>query len=281
MVQSNSLMTISELSDRSNIPVSTIKYYIRENLLPGPRKTKGTRAYYHYHHLNRLMLIQKIKTEGNISLDKIKEIISMIEEGERKKWEDGSMEDQEAKSAIITSAISAFRDKGYEKVTIADLVDAAQIGRSTFYKHFKNKKDLFIECLKKIIFSEMQKSEKDVIREEEILEVFDKHAKAYYNANPIWLDMVNQLRAAAINDPEEFADQLDEVIHLKIDLLKRGLENGIRTGLFRKINTSLMAAMLLGLQDYNDYLMKEQEGKTAADLFDEGKDIILYGILKK
>ncbi len=280
MVQNSIHMTISELSGRSNVPVSTIKYYIRENLMPGPRKTKGTRAYYNFFHLDRLMLIKKIKTEGNISLDKVKEIIGMIEDGERRKQEN-SMENQEIKAEIIISAISAFREKGYEKITIADLVDAAQIGRSTFYKHFKNKKDLFIECIKKIIFTEMQKTEKHEIPDDEILEVFDKHAKAYYNANPIWHDMVNQLRAAAINDPEEFADKLDEVIHLKIDLLKRGLENGIRTGLFRNINATLMAVMILGLQDYNDYLLKELGEPDFEKLYDEGTDIILYGILKK
>ena len=278
-------MTISELASFSDIPLSTIKFYIRESLIPGPKKARGTRAYYDEGHLRRLKLIKKIQIEGNIPLSKIKEIIGMIEDGERGRKKDKAEDRAAIRNEIITSAIQVFREKGYEKATIADIVAAARIGRSTFYKRFRDKKDLFIECIKQIIFSEMKQGEPDELDgirdEEEILRVFDRHAKAYCNVNPLWIDMVNQLRAAAISDPEEFADSLEEVIHLKIDLLRRGIENGIRRGLFREINPTLMTVMLLGLQDYHDYLSKDTDGKSLEEKYDEATDIILYGILKR
>lgn len=285
MEEARKAMTISELSSLSDIPLSTIKFYIRESLVPGPKKTRGTRAYYDEAHLHRLRLIKKIQTEGNLPLSKVKEIIGMIEDGERTRGRDRTEDSAAAKSEIVTSAIQVFREKGYEKATIADMVAAARIGRSTFYKHFRDKKGLFIECVKQIIFKEMKKGEPDEVDEvrdeEDILRVFDRHAKAYYNVNPLWIDMVNQLRAAAINEPQEFAGELDEVIHLKISLLKRGLEKGIQRGLFREINPTLMAVMLLGLQDYHDYLSRDTDGKSLEERYDEATDIILYGILKR
>jgi len=278
-------MKISELSARSGVPVSTIKFYIRESLVPGPNKTRGTRAYYDEGHLHRLKLIKKIQTEGNLPLSKVKEIIGMIEDGEKTRGRDRAEDSAAARSEIVASAIQVFREKGYAKATSADMVAAARIGRSTFYKHFRDKKGLFIECVKQIIFKEMKKGEPDEVDEirdeEDILRVFDRHAKAYYNVNPLWIDMVNQLRAAAINEPQEFAEELDEVIHLKISLLKRGLEKGIRRGLFREINPTLMAVMLLGLQDYHHYLAKDTDGKSLEERYDEATDIILYGILKR
>ena len=279
-------MTISELSRLSGLPLSTIKFYIREELIPGPRKTRGTRAYYSAKHLHRLELIKKIQSEGSMPLAKIREIMNMIEKGE-KGAEGGRAAEKSAliRREIIQSAIPVFRKKGYEKATIADIVDAAGIGRSTFYSAFKNKKELFVECIKEIIFLEMEKGEwddTDVVKDEkDILEVFDRHAMAYYNVNPMWIDMVNLLRAAAINDPEEFTEKLDEVIHLKISMLKRAIETGIKRGLFRRINATLMAVMLLGLQDYNDYIMKENQDEALRKQYEEAKEIILYGILKK
>ena len=80
--------------------------------------------------------------------------------------------------------------------------------------------------------------------------------------NPLWIDMANLLRAAAINDPDEFAEKLDEVIHLKINMLKRGVENNIRLGMFREINSTLVAIMMLGLQDYRDYLSKNMDDQA-------------------
>ena len=277
-------MTISELSGLSRIPPSTIKFYIRQSLLPRPRKKRGTKAYYDDRHLHRLRLIKKIQAEGNMPLSKIREVLDLIEEGPRDPGGTAEAGAKDVRAEILSSATDVFRQKGYERATIADIVGAARIGRSTFYKHFRNKKDLFVECIKGIIFSEMRRGpdeEASIRDEQDILEVFDRHARAYCNANPLWIDMVNLLRAAAINEPREFVESLDEVIHLKIRLLKKGLEKGIRRGLFREVNTTLMAVMLLGLQDYHDYLSRERDGQDVSRQYEEAKDIILYGILRR
>jgi AcrR family transcriptional regulator len=278
-------MTISELSNLSTIPLSTIKFYIRERLIPPPKKTRGTRAYYDSRHLHRLKLIKKIQSESKVPLSKIKEIINLIDDGERAEKQRSGPAETDLKREIVTSAIEVFRQKGYEKATIGDIVASARIGRSTFYKHFNDKKNLLVECVKYIIFTEIKDPGPDAIDEIEdetdILSAFERHAKAYYSLNPLWLDMVKLLRAAAINHPDEFADRLDEVVHLKIDLLRRSIEKGIRLGWFREVNATLMTVMLLGLQDYHGYLEKTLEGKTLEQLYDDAKDIILYGILKR
>src|SRR5258708_30086247 len=44
--------------------------------------------------------------------------------------------------------------KGYEAITIKDICDAANVGRSTFYAHYKNKDDLMrsgLEPLRKLL----------------------------------------------------------------------------------------------------------------------------------
>ena len=130
MEEARRAMTISELSSLSDIPLSTIKFYIRESLLPGPKKTRGTRAYYDEGHLHRLRLVKKIQTEGNLPLSKIKEIIGMIEDGERTRGRDRAEDGAAVKRDIVTSAIQVFREKGYEKATIADMVAAGLASNS-------------------------------------------------------------------------------------------------------------------------------------------------------
>ena len=278
-------MTISTLSSLSAIPLSTIKFYIRESLVPRPNKIRGTRAYYDSRHLNKLRLIKKIQSEGKVPLSKIKEIINMIDDGDRLDKQHIDRGAEYLRDAIVTSAIGVFREKGYEKTTIGDIVAAARIGRSTFYKNFRDKKELLVECVKHIIFTEVGDPDPDPIdeiRDEgDALAVFDRHARPYYELNPLWVDMVKLLRAAAINHPDDFADRLDEVVHLKIDLLKRSIEKGIQRGLFREVNATLMTVMLLGLQDYHGYLKKTSNEKTLEELYGDAKDIVLYGILKR
>ena len=62
-------MKISELSAFSDTPVTTIRYYILEGLLPEPLKTAKTMAYYTEEHLNRILEIQKLQERESPSCD--------------------------------------------------------------------------------------------------------------------------------------------------------------------------------------------------------------------
>jgi DNA-binding transcriptional MerR regulator len=61
-------MKISELSRRSGIPLPTIKFYIREGLLPAGERTAMTQAVYGEEHVERLSLIRALKDEAGLSL---------------------------------------------------------------------------------------------------------------------------------------------------------------------------------------------------------------------
>lgn len=42
--------------------------------------------------------------------------------------------------------IELLRERGYDRITVRDIVDRANVGRSTFYQHYKSKDELFIAC---------------------------------------------------------------------------------------------------------------------------------------
>jgi DNA-binding transcriptional MerR regulator len=65
-------MTIEELSERTDTPVRTIRFYISEELLPGPRG-RGKAATYDEEHLLRLRLIRGL-TEQHLPLAVIRDM---------------------------------------------------------------------------------------------------------------------------------------------------------------------------------------------------------------
>src|SRR5262245_32595308 len=74
-------MQMSELSRESGVPVATVKYYLREGLLPPGTATSATRATYDESHLRRLRLVRALVEVGNLRLDNVRTILAAVDEG--------------------------------------------------------------------------------------------------------------------------------------------------------------------------------------------------------
>lgn len=73
-------MRISELSAASRVPIPTIKYYLREGLLPPGEQVSATRAVYGDPHLRRLRLIRALLEVGRLPLTTIHKVIEAVED---------------------------------------------------------------------------------------------------------------------------------------------------------------------------------------------------------
>lgn len=73
-------MRISELSQRSGVSVPTIKYYLREGLLPEGVRTSATQAQYGEAHEARLSLIRALVGVGGLSIAEVRRVLGAIED---------------------------------------------------------------------------------------------------------------------------------------------------------------------------------------------------------
>ncbi|MFG2431798.1 MerR family transcriptional regulator [Streptomyces sp. NPDC048590] len=73
-------MRIGELSRRSGVPVPTIKYYVREGLLPAGELTSPNQAHYGDGHERRLRLIRALLDVGGMSLSAIAEVLEAVDD---------------------------------------------------------------------------------------------------------------------------------------------------------------------------------------------------------
>jgi DNA-binding transcriptional MerR regulator len=72
-------MRIAELSERSGVPVHTIKFYRREGLLPAGTLSAANQADYSEDHLRRLNLIRALVGVGGLSLQQVHKVIAALE----------------------------------------------------------------------------------------------------------------------------------------------------------------------------------------------------------
>jgi DNA-binding transcriptional MerR regulator len=69
------LLRISELAERSGVPVATIRHYLREGLLPEPVKTSRNMAYYPAEFVERIRLIKQLQEERFMPLRVIRDLL--------------------------------------------------------------------------------------------------------------------------------------------------------------------------------------------------------------
>ncbi len=75
-------MRLKELAERSGTSTATIKFYLREGLLPAGERINATLAEYGEPHLSRLRLIAALRTLLDTPLDHIKALTQQIDDPE-------------------------------------------------------------------------------------------------------------------------------------------------------------------------------------------------------
>jgi AcrR family transcriptional regulator len=58
---------------------------------------------------------------------------------------------QRTRHLLSAALVELIREKEYNTITVSDIIDRANVGRSTFYTHFRDKDDLFVGELDRVI----------------------------------------------------------------------------------------------------------------------------------
>lgn len=72
-------MRISELSSATQVPVATLKYYLREGLLHAGTVTSRTQASYDASHVDRVLLIRALLESGGLTLARVRQVLAALD----------------------------------------------------------------------------------------------------------------------------------------------------------------------------------------------------------
>jgi DNA-binding transcriptional MerR regulator len=73
-------MRISELVERSGVPLPTVKYYLREGLLPPGTPTGRNQAAYDEGHLQRLRMIRALIEIGGLPVSGVRDVLRAVDD---------------------------------------------------------------------------------------------------------------------------------------------------------------------------------------------------------
>lgn len=58
---------------------------------------------------------------------------------------------QRTRHFLSEALVELIRERDYNKITVSDIIERANVGRSTFYAHYRNKDDLLVGELDRVI----------------------------------------------------------------------------------------------------------------------------------
>jgi DNA-binding transcriptional MerR regulator len=101
---------ISDLAAACDLPVATVKYYLREGLLHPGEATGATRARYDDSHVRRLRLVRALSEVAGLRLDAIRAVLEAVDD-ESRSWHEavGSAHARLARADVVTGSPSLPR----------------------------------------------------------------------------------------------------------------------------------------------------------------------------
>ena len=84
------------------------------------------------------------------------------------------------KKAIYQAFLQLLNAKGYEATTVQDIIDLADVGRSTFYCHYESK-ELLLDELCRYLFHHLFEREQSISTEDYLIHLFLHFQKNQYH----------------------------------------------------------------------------------------------------
>lgn len=271
---------ISELSRMSSVPVPTIRFYLREGLLAPAIKTGKTMAFYTGDHLERLALIKKMQQVDGKTIAKIRDELGAMP-AITAMPADAIITSSGKRDEIISAAIKLFIGKGLGESSIDDIAAEAHIGKGTFYRYFKDKNELFIECADTIFYRMYQNIWEEIKNEKDMVMRLQKRLSAFFDSYPKWIDMMNLMRYASVGDKPQLKNKFRAVLDQIINPIAHDLEILKSEGRLRSEVHCLEAGyVLMGMAEYSAALI--HSGKFSSDEIGAAIGLLMtHGVAKQ
>jgi AcrR family transcriptional regulator len=145
---------------------------------------------------------------------------------------------------IFHQVVNVFLKKGFQETSMREIAEAAGLGKSTLYDYFKTKDEILVyyfeDQLNDLTAEAQQMAMQNKSADERLREITQMHMELLQANKSLFLKM--SMEAQRLKP--ESQRKIQEKRHAYQDLLRALIDEGIREGAFRKVD-SLLAARIL------------------------------------
>lgn len=188
-------------------------------------------------------------------------------------------------AAIKQAALKFFSEKGFHTATTSEITDSAGIAKGTLYWYFKTKEDLAFALVSDMLSAFLQLVQSVRDSDGPVTARFQRLAKqlaSLYMVEKDYCRLLWKFRADHhfIFSPD-YKDKVTTYYRELLEALKAMIDEGIRKGEFRKVDSRHWAYVMLGITEGLELEWLENEDDFDLDkAFREVMDLVLANLKK-
>jgi len=186
-------------------------------------------------------------------------------------------EEQEKKRhEIFHQVVRIFSKKGFHETSMREIADAAGLGKSTLYDYFKTKDEILIYFFEDQLRDMTQEAQKIALQnlsaDKRLRQITEKYLESLQANKSLFLKLMQESQRLKL----ESQKQVQAKRYAYQDLIRALIDEGIREGVFRNVN-SLLAARLL-ISSISSAVYGSRSTGTPQEMLKETLDIFFKGI---
>ena len=175
--------------------MSTVRYYLREGLLPAGRRLSRTRTLFDEQHVESLREIKSLR-EAGVPISELRARATHAVDAP----DDAALTD-ERRNEILSAATACFLGFGFSGTSLANIARSASMSKATLYRYFSSKEEIFMSCAERAfhqLYADVWAIISQTRSPEERLRI---RWYAFVDSFGVWAAMMDLVRGLGVGDP--------------------------------------------------------------------------------
>ena len=186
-------------------------------------------------------------------------------------------EEQESRRhEIFHKVVNVFLKKGFQETSMREIAEAAGLGKSTLYDYFKTKDEILVyffeDSFNDLTEAAQTLAMQNITADKRLRQVTEMYFENMQANKNLFLKLAMESQRLKM----ESQKQIQANRHAFQDLIRALIDEGIREGVFRKVNSLLAARLLLGA--ISPVIFGSRSTGTPQEMLKDTLDIFFKGI---
>jgi AcrR family transcriptional regulator len=177
---------------------------------------------------------------------------------------------------IFNAALPLFLEKGFTETSMREIAEAAGMGKSSLYDYFKTKDDVLLWIIEDELMDVTEAAQHIASFPLPVLErlrqILRKHLEYLVANKELYMKLYFEVQRLSTQSQK----RVQAGRHSYQDLIRQLIEEGIREGAFRPVNSLLVARLMITAM--TPTVFTSRPTGTPETMLEEAFDVILKGI---